>query len=284
VGYREKVAMATMMEGMGKKKKKAQLRKDIKEAKEAGYNVVIKYDPESGDYLPTFSYKQPTKTQAEKDAEVTEIFQGEAKQAYGGGFEKTQGALNQPVASRVDPRTGQQIPVMRRETGGPIGGPGHAGPMRAKEQRMQQFRAPFDRAGQIMRPDPKGQFAPIKKPDGTGVMPGGFAGSKWQYDKVLGDLKVRNIMKRTDMGIDIKVDNPTRRHAIEHLQMRGHRNWKQDPEAVKLVMSYPVEDKAAVTKKRVLKSQLTEEAIQATMKKHQISREELMSRIEVIEE
>jgi len=161
------------MEGMGKKKKKAQLRKDIKEAKEAGYDVVIKYDPESGDYLPTFSYKQPTKTQAEKDAEVTEIFQGEAQQAYGGGFERTQGVLNQPVASRVDPRTGQQIPVMRRETGGPIGGPGHAGPMRAKEQQMQQFRAPFDRAGQTMRPGASGKFAPVKDPRAPGIGPGG---------------------------------------------------------------------------------------------------------------
>ena len=298
MGYKEKVAMATMMESMGKKKKKAQLRKDIEEAKKQGFDVTIKYDPATGEYAPTFSYKQPTKTQAEKDAEITEMFQQDAQQAYGGDMagvktadipqrmgQQTRGEIQAGATQKygqpfyTSPNMNPQQQQQRLQTKADIKGiPTTAG-------NIQAFRKPFEAAGQIMRPDASGKMAPVKQPGlEDGQAPGGFKGSKWQYDKILGDLKARNIMKRTPEGIDIKVDNPTRRHAIEHLQIKGHLNWRQDPEAVKLVMSFPAEQNAAVTKKRVLSSQLTEEAIQSTMKKHQISREELMSRLEVIEE
>lgn len=270
MGYREKVAIATMMESMGKKKKKAQLRKDIEQAKEQGYDVTIKYDPTTGEYSPTFSYKQPTKTQAEKDAE---LFQLSAEQGYGGGFSQQEitSEANRNVVRPTPGVAGSRSVTMGQTKQG------------AGLKQAQQFRKPYEQAGYTMVRGTDGNWKPVKKTDVGKNLPGGFKGTPIARDKLIGDLKSRNITKRhPKTGIEIDVLKPTRQDAINHLREGGAINWRQDQELVQLVMSYP-EAKGKPQKKRISKRLLTEENIQATMKEEQITRQQLMDRLEVID-
>ncbi len=217
MGYKEKVAMATMMESMGKKKKKAQLRKDIEEAKKQGFDVTIKYDPATGEYAPTFSYKQPTKTQAEKDAEITEMFQQDAQQAYGGGLAgvsspEITNQLNAPARGGTNVSPGVRGmgmpggPLMNREkanidprTGKPVG-------VMQGLQQAEQFRKPFDAAGQTMRPGASGKFAPVNIPGRAG----GPAGPTQNQIMQLAEKLATQVSDQTDAQGNFIADTDTR--------------------------------------------------------------------------